>query len=424
MNYSTKDIPKIKSFKALNFPEYSKYELSNSAPTYILGSEDYDVLKIEMNFKAGRVFEKGYGVARACADQMKEGTQNLSSEIIAETIDFYGATMHISGGMDFTRVELYSTKKHLKNLLPLLRDVLHNPSFPELELEGYIKRNIQRLTIDLSKNDILSYRTLTEKIFGVDHPYGYNSTISTIEHLNRNMLLEHFENNFLLPDFSLILAGGIDPQIIDLCDNFLGDLKYQKRNNDPFSAPPILNPELFKIEAPQKFQSSIRMGRHLFDRSHPDYPGVYVLNTILGGFFGSRLMSNIREEKGLTYDIYSTIDMLWLDGYIMIGADVDNENVDVTIEEIFKEFEILKKDLVKEKELELVRNYINGNLLNLMNGPFNSIELMRLIAVHGQNHEFFSFFMGRIASVDAPTLRDLARKYLNENEFTVVIVGN
>jgi len=210
MKYSTKDIPKIKSFKTLEFPEYKKASFSNGAPAYILRSDEYDVLKLELNIKAGRIFEKMNGVARACANQIKEGTLKMNSEKIAETIDFYGATLHISGGMDFSKVELYSTKKHLKKLLPLLQNVLMEPVFPENELDGYIKRNIERLSIDLAKNDILSYRILTENIFGSKHPYGYNSTIDTIKDLDRNLLNKHFEDNYKNPDFSIILAGGID----------------------------------------------------------------------------------------------------------------------------------------------------------------------------------------------------------------------
>ena len=424
MEYSAKDIPEIKGFNSIDFPDYRKIVLSNGIPVFILPSKEYDVLKIEINIKGGRIFESQKGVARACANLLKEGSLNYDSENIARQVDFHGASLNTVGGMDFSRIELYSLKKHYEKLLPILRDVLCNPLFPQKELDSYINRNIQRLAIDLSKNDVLAYRKLTELIFGPDHPYGYNSDEKIFRDLKQESLLAHFKENYLLRPFSVIIAGGVDDKIIEHTDSILGQIEVEQPEKETFWKTKDLKRESLNFEAPQQYQASIRMGRKLFNRSHPDYGGLYVLNTILGGYFGSRLMKNIREEKGLTYDIYSTIDMLLLDGYLMIGAEVDNENVGLALDEIKREFEALKKDIIPEGELQLVKNYINGNLLNLMNGPFNSIELIRLIAVYEQNMDFFNRFMENIKSVDSESIRLLANKYLDQKDFYEIIVGN
>jgi zinc protease len=423
MKYSTKDIPKIKPFKSISFPAYYKIELKNGIPVYIIHSDEYDVMKAEISFKAGRVFESQQGVARACANQLKEGTKSFSSEKIAHTIDFYGSSLNTMGGMDFARVELYSLNKHLENLLPYLTEILTLPNFSEGELNNYIHVNARRLAIDLAKNDILAYRALTEALFGKDHAYGYNSDEETIKNLNIGNLHKHFDDNIGIGPQSIILAGRIDPGTIKLIENSLGGIPYRKDLKKPVLPSEASSEQRIRLTGQQKYQTSIRLGRKIFDRSHPDYPGIYVLNTILGGFFGSRLMTNLREEKGLTYDIYSTLDMLWLDGYLMIGAEVDNENVALTLSEIHKEFDLLKAELVPDDELILVKNYINGNLLNLMNGPFNSVELLRLVANHAQSEEFFKYFMLQIQNIDSFTLRELARKYLNKDDFFEVIVG-
>lgn len=424
MKNSTKDIPKIKSFRPIAFPEYSRIELSNGAPVYILPSLDYDVLKVEVNYRAGRVFETTHkGVARACANQMKEGAGTYSSEDIAQTAEFYGATLQTSGGMDFSRLELYAQCKHLGNLLPLATSILHEPHFPQKELDNYIKRNRKKLAIDLAKNDIVAYRILTEMLFGKDHPYGYNSDPETIGSLNRQSVLDHFTNNYTNAYFSVIVAGGVEDNTIKLLDDHFGQLGFAPESAAPFHRVQPSEEKQFESPGMQKFQSSVRLGRKLFGRSNPDYPALYVLNTILGGYFGSRLMSNIREDKGLTYDIFSSLDMLWLDGYLLIGAEVDNENVSTTLDEIYSEFEKLQTKPVSDSELELVKNYINGNLLNLMNGPFNSIELMRLIAIYGQNLDFFNYFMEEIHRIDAKKIQQIAQKYLLKEDFTLVIVG-
>lgn len=418
------NIPEIKAFRPIDFPKFNTLHLDNGIPVYQMISKDYDVLKLEINFKAGRMNEKQQGVARACADQLKEGSVKYNSEFLADKFDSYGASFQTTGGMDFSRVELYSLSRHFNTLMPYIQDILMNPSFSEKELNSYKHRNIQRLQLDLSKNDIIAYRAITEKLFGKDHPYGYNSTQETILALSPDLLIEHFENNYFKSIPGIIIAGGIDDKIIQVLNESIGSIKLSNKNNGVYPPSQIEKENKFLIKARQKYQSSIRIGRKLFDRMHPDYPGLYLLNTILGGFFGSRLMQNIREEKGLTYDIYSTIDMLWNDGYLMIGAEVDNENISIILEEIYSEFDHLKKELVSSEELQLVKNYINGNLLNLMNGPFNSIELMRLLAVYKYDMEFFNYFMNQILVIDSEKLRELAKKYLNPEQFIEVIVAN
>ena len=416
-------IPKIKDFKPVDFPDYDEIRLDNGIPVYILKSTGYEVIKMEISFRAGRIFESHQGVARACAYQLKEGSTHFDSARMAEETDFYGASISSTASMDFARIELYTLKKYFGTLMPMIDDMIHSPLFDEKELSNYRQRNIQHLQIDLAKNDVLSYRLFTEALFGKQHPYGYNSEKETYENLTPTLLRQHFDAHIFRNINSIILAGGIDDAILNyLNESFGQELLKETVPNRRFDVNPDKQLYLHR-DGPQKYQASLRTGRRLFDRNHPDYPSIYVLNTLLGGFFGSRLMKNIREDKGLTYDIYSTVDMLLLDGFLMIGAEVDNENVALTLEEIRREFEILRKTPIEEGELTLVKNYINGNLLNLMNGPFNSIELMRLIAIYQQDKAFFEYFMKQIHQIDAGKLQHMAEKYLNFDDFLTVVVG-
>jgi predicted Zn-dependent peptidase len=416
-------IPEIKTFKPVSFPKFSKTVLDNGIPVYQLVSSEYEVMKLEINFRAGRFFESQKGVARATANQLKEGTVTNPSDFMAELFDYHGASLHMNGGMDIARSELYTIKRYFKTLLPYFNDMLNNPLFSEKELSNYQQINVQRLSIDLAKNDILAFRILTELLYGSDHPYGYNSDKDTIMNIGATSLKDHFNNYYKNAIPGIILAGGVDEEILNLVNDTFGNIKFNLPEKPVRKIDPNKKDQFLRIEGQQKFQSSIRMGRRLFERSNPDYPGIYVLNAVLGGFFGSRLMQNIREDKGYTYDIYSTLDIMWNDGYMMIGADVDNDNIDIVIEEIKKELLDLQQNYVSEEELLLVKNYLNGNLLNLMNGPFNSIELMRLIAVYGYEMKFFDNFMRQLHDIDPVQLNLLAKKYLDPEDFTVVVAG-
>jgi len=416
-------IPEIKTFKPIRFPDFTRSELDNGIPVYQLVSTEYNVLKLEINFKAGRYFEEIRGVSRACANQMREGTQTHDSEFIADIFDYHGASFQSNGGMDFSRVELYSINRYLENLLPYVSDVLENPLFSEKELNNYQQRNIQRLAIDLAKNDILAYRVLTESLYGDEHPYGYNSTRETIQDLCKNDMVAHYNRCFKGATPGIIVAGGIDDHVLNQLNKTFGQKDFVLPEKPKHAFSTTKNNEQIFIEGQQKFQTSIRVGRRLFSRTNPDYAGIYLLNAVLGGFFGSRLMQNVREEKGLTYDIYSTIDMMWNDGYLMVGAEVDNSNINLVLDEIKSEFKTLQNELIRTDELTLVKNYLKGNLLNLMNGPFNSIELMRLIAVFGYDLEFFNNFMYQLHNIQPDKLQELAKSYLNPEDFTEVIVG-
>jgi zinc protease len=423
MHYNKSDIPVISPFKKVMFPDYRLDFLSNGIPVYSLQNDDYGVMKMEVNVFAGRYFESQQAVSRTCANMLREGTSSMTSKEIARKIDFYGSSLQMMGGMDVIKMELYSLKKHFENVLPIAAEVLRDPLFPENELDNYIKRTLQKLKIDLSKNDIISFRHLTENLFGLDHPYGYNTEEAILQKVTREDLMNHFQHNFNAESFSVIIAGGIPENYLEILDTAFGTIP--RAGIIIPNQPHPLNGKLIKsqIKGKQKYQSSVKLGAHMFNRSHPDYVGFYFLSTLLGGYFGSRLMQNIREDKGLTYDIYSTVDCMRTDGYFMISADVDNKSVEPTLEEIRKELKMLAEEPVGPEELELVRNYIKGNVLTILNGPINAVELIRLISIYNLDETFFDNFMLGIDRIDSESLNQLAAKYLNYDQLSQVICG-
>lgn len=423
MQYSSGDIPVISPFKQVPFPDFQLEFLSNGIPVYSLFNNDYGVLKMEVNVFAGRYFEEKQAVSRTCANLLREGTKTRSSAEIARDIDFFGASMHLMGGMDVIKLELYSMTRHFEKVLPVAADVLTSPLFPEKELEKYIKRTIQKLQNDLSKNDILAFRALTENIFGLDHPYGYNTKEETLKKVTSDDLRNHFLQNFYAENYSIILAGGFPKNYLSILEEAFGHI--QKREKVISRPATVVTGQLINtsIQGKQKYQSSVKLGTRMFDRTHPDYIGLYFISTLLGGYFGSRLMQNIREDKGLTYDIYSSVDCMRTDGYFMISAEVDNKSVDQTLSEIRIELKKLAEEPVELEELELVRNYIKGNLLNIMNGPINSVELIRLLSIYGLDKTFYDDFLQGIDAIDAQKINMLAGKYLDFDGLSLIICG-
>ncbi|MEL7021167.1 MAG: pitrilysin family protein [Bacteroidota bacterium] len=413
--------PPIRNIRQIHLPTPVRYQLDNGIEVYETDLGTQEVVRLEIVFNAGRPYEKVQLAARTTANLLKEGTRQYSAATIAEQIDFYGGTLSVPIHLDTSNIILYSLTKHFAKLLPLLADMLRSPVFPQTELDALKQRNIQRLQVDLTKNDVVAYRQVTEHIFSRQHPYGYNSLPESYERLQREDLLQHFDTNYVANNCTLFLSGKLHPEFRKLLNMFFGQLKTGPVRLNNMSLP-IDTPASVSYHLPGSVQTAIRIGCRMFNRKHEDYRGMYVLNTILGGYFGSRLMHNIREEKGYTYNIYSTLDTMTYDGYFYIGTEVGNEVAKPAMKEIYHEFELLKQELVKEDELTMVKNYLLGNLLTMVDGAFNVSEVIKTQVLEGLPTDYLAQLVQYIQNVEATTLQQLAQRYLKREQMWEVVV--
>jgi predicted Zn-dependent peptidase len=169
-------------------------------------------------------------------------------------------------------------------------------------------------------------------------------------------------------------------------------------------------------------QGAIRIARPFHNRHHPDFMKVSVLNTVFGGFFGSRLMSNIREEKGYTYGIHSYVQNHIHESAWMISTEAGKDVCEATIEEVYKEMKLLREDLVDEDELMLVRNYLIGTLLGDLDGPFQIMGRWKNLVLNNLDGDYFYRSIETIKTISAEELRELAKKYLNPEDFYELVV--
>jgi len=415
--------PPISKIEKIDFPHAEKHTLSNGTPLWVLNAGVQDIVKLDVFFNAGRPFEVKKLVSRATSKLLLEGTQKHSAQQIAEILDFHGATLASPVDLDTSSLILYSLGKHFPKLLDLLGEVLTQPSFHEEELELFKQNTIQKLKFNNSKCDVRAYRQVTESIFGPDHPYGYNSSIELINSIKREDLLSHFSNLYNADNCTLIASGNISEETIRLIDQKMSTILPRGEKPTPklklTTKPPIRIDDF----VPDAVQTSIRIGKRMFSRSHEDYDGLYVLNTILGGYFGSRLMMNIREQKGYTYNIFSSLDTMLHDGYFYVGTEVDNTYAEDTIKEIYGEMERLKKDLVDNIELEMVRNYLMGNLLTMIDGPMNSSEVVKAFLINELPFSSFNRLIYKIQTIEPEEIRTLAVKYLQPDSMWEVVSG-
>ena len=415
--------PKIKEVSNLKLHQPIISQLDNGIPVYDTRIGDQEVIKLEIIFESGRPVEYKRLVGRITNRLLKEGTRKYTGKKIAETFDFYGATLQVPVNLDHSRVIVYSLKKHFDKLLPLLKELLSVPTFPDNELETLINRSKQRLAIDLSKSDTVAYRTVTEKIFGENHYYGYNSDIETFDAVTQEDLITHFNDFYGSNNCKIFISGKTDDAIIKKLNKTVGKIlrpKVIKRNPTPII--PVVGNRV-KIETTDTIQTAIRVGCHLFNRKHSDYLPMSVLNTILGGYFGSRLMSTIREKKGYTYNIYSMVDTMRYDGSFYISAEVGNEFVEPTFKGIYEEMDRLCNEPIDEAELKMVRRYLLGNMLTMLDGPFNNSDVIRTIVTNDLEFSYFDDLVRVVKNVSAKDLQNLAQKYFQKEKMWEVVVG-
>jgi zinc protease len=417
--------PPIYEVTSLALPSPTISHLDNGIPVYETRLGTQDIMKIEVVFHAGRPQEHKRLVSRATSRQLREGTKSYSSAQLAEEIDFYAGTVQTPISLDTGSIVMFCMTKHFPKLVPILAEIVQEPTFPEKELLTFAENNIQSLVVDLSKNDVLAYRKITELIYGENHPYGYNSTPDNYRELTPNDLKKHHRELYTSDNCLIFLSGKTDDSILKLLNQYFGQKKTMSiKNKNPLIIPSE-KPQKIKLKNEDTLQSSIRIGRRMGSRqTNPDYNGFSVLNTIFGGYFGSRLMTNIREKKGYTYNIYSSVDMMHHDGYFYISSEVGNQFVKKAVTEIYRELEILQNDLVKPEELKMVQNYLLGNMLNMIDGPFSVSDVVRSFVTEGVPLDQFTELVETIKSITPQGLRDLAQKYFNREDMFEVIVGS
>jgi predicted Zn-dependent peptidase len=277
--------------------------------------------------------------------------------------------------------------------------------------------------VELDKVEVLAYRQITEAMFGAGHPYGYNSTPDMYRAITREDL-HHYHRQWYTPANGMIfVSGDVSDHTLELLNRYFGQTPAHGVRPHFEWSQTLPSPTVQRLPKDGSLQTAIKIGRRMFNRKHPDYNGMYVLNTILGGYFGSRIMLNIREKRGFTYNIYSTLDAMMHDGYFYIATEVNPDKTKATIRQIFKEIQRLREEPVPAEELAMVRNYLMGMLLNGLDGPLNSSDVVKGLITEGLSADQFNSLVHTILNITPEELQELAQRYFQADAFWTVTVG-
>ena len=401
-----------------------KFVLDNGIPVYAVNAGAQDVLQIEMVFYAGNFFEQKKGIAAATNFLIKNGTSTRTALQLNEAFEYYGAYCNRACYNETAVLTLHTLTRHLEKLLPVMEDMLTGSIFPAQELEIYQQNSRQRLQVNLQKCEFIAGRLIDSYLYGEKHPYGTYNNIVDIDSLDVDSIKNFYKDHYLQGQCVIFVAGNIPAGLEKLLNDHFGKLKLGK--------PPVTLPE--KITEPfseKKYriqndaasvQGAIRIAAAFPNRHHPDFKKAIILNNVFGGFFGSRLMSNIREDKGYTYGIHSYLQNHMQQSAWMISTEAGKDVCEATIEEVYKEMQKLREEKIGEEELMLVRNYMIGGILGDLDGPFQIIAKWKNIILNNLTESYFYDSIHEIKTVSAEDLQELANKYLQPEKFYELVV--
>lgn len=416
--------PHLKKIKLPDFIIPEKTVLDNKIPVFSIDAGPSSTIKMEFIIKAGSRYSRKQLISKFTAGLLQEGTYYYTAEQIAQKLDYFGTYLEFSYGKDAVYLKLLVLKRYLPEIMPLMAELIWAPVFPDEELQIYKVNSRQQFQVNEKRVRILAKRHFFPLVFGSQHPYGKVVKPHHFSEIQRQDLLNFYNDRYHPDNFKIIITGDVDKNIVSLFNKYFG--KHARKNqveSDKWPLQELPEPQRIVLEKPDALQSAIRIGKVLFNKNHPDYLKSQIFNTIFGGYFGSRLMTNIREDKGYTYGIGSGISSFYESGYFFISSEVGSEVSRFALTEIYAELEKLLQEKVPDNELVLVKNYLKGDLLRQLDGLFSLSESYKRIIEYDLDVDFFRNYFNTISDITAEDIISIAQKHFTKESLTELVVG-
>ena len=396
--------------------------LSNGVALYTLASEDFEVLRITFVFRAGSAVQTVPFSASAAANLLSEGAADRTAREIAEQLDYYGSWFDVNIDRDYVYVSFAMLSKFFDHTLEVAEAILLRPTFPEEELRTYAAKRKQRLAIDRTKVDVEAREAFARALFGARHPYGISSDEALYDSLTREDVVAFYRRFYTAERCFVVCSGRIGEHELEAIGSLAGRLPHGAAEPEPLFPEPETQHEAF-VAHPGAVQASLRLGRLLFPRQHPDFVGMQVVATALGGYFGSRLMQNLRERNGYTYGVVAAMVNFERTGYFAVATQVGTDVAREALGEIYREIERLRTEPMPEEELELVKNMMTGEMMRILDGPFGIADVTIENILCGTDNTVIGRNIRSIRSMTPTDVQHLAQRYLAREDLVTVVAG-
>ncbi len=410
-------------------PHIEREILENGMTLLILERRSLPILTVDIKLRGGAMYdtERLAGIANLTSKLLTEGTVRRTATQISEEIDFIGGRLTTLCGDDYAGARLTILKRDIDTGFDLLSDILMNPAFREEEISKKRGRILAGIIQEKEDPGSVASRAFYNMVFD-GHPYhrpvkGFAETLPEIKQKD----IFSFYNRYYQPNnLIMAIAGDITrDEALSIVKRYFG--KWEKRPIDfpAFASPSISDKRMVKIVDKDITQANIFMGGLGIERTHPDYYSVRLMNHILGGGgFSSRLMNNIRDDLGLVYSIYSHFGMKVYSGTFFVNLQTKNESANQAIEEVIKEMRRIRSDMVSDEELRDAKSYITGSFPLRIDTNSKAAGILTSIEFYNLGIDYFEEFPKGINAVTKEDVLKAARKYLNPDNYILVVVAN
>lgn len=404
---------------------------------YVLRSDTLDAVRLDIVVGAGQGHQDKLLQALFTNRLLREGTRHHTSAELAEKLDYYGAWLELTVSVHHSYLTLYTLKRYACETFALMGEMLHEPLFPEERLRIISANNKSQYLVNRQRADVIARRLFNRAVYGDNHPCGRFAEEKDFDAITRDDLLRFFTAYYRPDNCNIYLAGNVDDHLIEAAkkslsltpsqgEGTLAEAQLSFGQNTPSLTSPSLGGgrgEALIHHLPSAVQASIRMGGLLMDVASDDYYRMRVVSTILGGYFGSRLMKSIREDKGYTYSI--SADMLTNTRQVLfvVSSEALADKGEVIADEVRQHCRRLAEERVPDDELTMVRNYMIGEICRNYEGAFSLIDAYIYIHTLGLPLEHISRTIDTVRSIDAETIRRTAAQWLDADRFHTVIVA-
>ena len=418
--------PLVRPFGKLDIVHPERRSMKNGMPLNVINVGNQEVVRLDILVGGGQWHQTLPLQAMFTNRMLREGTPSMTSSQIAEKLDYYGAWLDLSSSVNCGFITLYSLSKYFERTLAIVADMLMHPLFPEKELSVVTEANKQQFLVNSTRVEAISRKHLNRALFGEKHPFGHFTEAADYDRIQADVLKKFYRDYYHSGNCSVFVSGKVTPEIVRCIEEHLGSQEWgavREMPPLPMVKPQPTSQKHIFVERADALQSSLKMGGFVMDRKHPDFLKTRVLTTLFGGYFGSRLMSNIREDKGYTYGIGAGIVNYPGIGILAISTEADNRYVDSIITEVYKEMEILQNDLVSDEELNMVKNYMLGDWCRSYEGPFSLPEAWIYVQTADLDDDFFNRSLDAIQQVTPEEIRLLAQRYFCKENLIEVVSG-
>ena len=421
-------VPELAAEREVRWPKRTKAKLANGLEVILLASHTIPKFHGELYFRAGNAAAAGRGTALAemAAAMVRTGTAKHSSRQIEEQLRGLGADLSVSAGQDNSAISFAGLSDHAEPLLQLANELAREATFPPAEFERERRQKLEEIKLERTQPGFLAGERLRKVLFGA-HPYAQISPSEEQVSGYTSEGLQSVYHDFYTPENAiLILVGDFEPAAMQrTVEKVFGGWSGGKPGIPDGAKPPAQQGKrVYLVDLPGSVQTQIVCGCHAITRKHPDWIKLGLTNSIYGGAFNSRLVMNIREDKGYTYSPRSSVNSMRQYGYFSVSAAVRNDVVAASLTEIFYELDKLRSLPVPETELLDAQNYLSGVFSMGLATQSGLLSQISTLALNDLPDEYLETYREKVRALKPQDILAAARSYFDSANMQIVVVGD